>query len=71
MIIDLKVPEIHLPRLNSHASKEWQTWWIIIPRIAYVEGISRRVLLLPGRYETRVSYSLHCRVWREAKRGLK
>jgi hypothetical protein len=65
MIIDIKLPAIRLSRLHKHPHRDWQRHLMILPRLGYVEGRAGRKLLLPGLYETRVSCSQNCRLWRE------
>lgn len=67
MIIHIKLPDLHLPRKWMVATKEWQRWLVVLPRLGRVENYSRRVLILPGWHETRLSCSMNCRVWRTIK----
>jgi hypothetical protein len=70
MIIDIRLPRLGLPRLHKLPSKDWQVWWVIFPRLVHIDGHAmcqdgRRRLILPGKYETRISASQHRRLWRE------
>ena len=64
MIIDIRLPSFHLPRKWPHPTRDWQRWFIVIPRLVHVEHNSVRVLILPGWHETRISLSRNHRVWR-------
>lgn len=69
MILDIKLPNLHLPRKTKLPSRNWQRWLILVPRFVYSEGKKRRRLMLPGWHETRVSFSENRRVWRDIPKG--
>jgi len=55
-------------RLDSQPRKTWQAVTLWRPRFGRLEGSSLGdplVLLLPGRWLTRVSCSQFCRIWKK------
>ena len=67
MIIDIRLPDLHLPKKWKVPTKKWQRWFVVFPRLVHVEHHARRVLILPGWHETRLSCSMNRRVWRSVE----
>lgn len=56
------------PASKDTADKPSRTWKDItlwFPRIVKGEKANERLLLLPGKYQTRISDSKHRRLWRK------